>query len=116
VNSHAYTDLTERDEYPMVAASPYGQWITVWFSTYNLGGTIGAERDILYATSCVPVTYGDHDCDGDVDLANFWSFQQCFTMTGPVAGGCEDFDFDGDDNVDLDDYAVFAGSLDGPAE
>jgi hypothetical protein len=116
VNSHAYTDLTERDEYPMVAASPYGQWITVWFSTYNLGGTIGAERDILYATSCVPVTYGDHDCDGDVDLANFWSFQQCFTMTGPVAGGCEDFDFDADDNVDLDDYAVFEGSLGGPVE
>lgn len=114
VNAHAYTDLTDRDEDPMVAATPHGQWITVWFSTHNLGGTIGTERDILYVTSCVPVTDGDHECDGDVDLYDFRAFQECFTATGPVDPGCDVFDFDDDDNVDLDDYAVFRAAFGGP--
>ncbi|MCP4594003.1 MAG: exo-alpha-sialidase [bacterium] len=116
VNTHAYIDLSWRDEDPVVVASPHGQWLTVWFSTYNLGGTIGNERDILYATSCVPVIDGDQDCDGDVDLYDFFVFQDCFTTTGPVASQCGNLDFDDDDNVDLDDYAVFQGSLNGPGE
>jgi hypothetical protein len=52
---------------------------------------------------------GDYECDDDVDLADFTSWEAC--MTGPDAGpydpGCEAFDFEYDDDVDLDDYAQF---------
>jgi hypothetical protein len=116
VNSHAYIDGAARDEDPMVVATPHGRWITTWFSTYNLGGTIGSERDILYSTACVPTTFGDHDCNGDVDLYDFSAFQGCFGETGPLAQDCSVFDSDGDDNVDLDDFTLFAAELNGPGD
>ncbi|HUU83895.1 MAG TPA: sialidase family protein [Phycisphaerae bacterium] len=117
LNSHAYVDLVARDEKPMIAATPQGRWMTIWFSTYDIPGSgIGSERDIFYATSCVPTTAGDHECDGDTDLFDFRAFQACFTVTGPVSSDCLAFDFDGDDNVDGDDYVEFEGAFGGPVE
>ncbi|MDO8629892.1 MAG: right-handed parallel beta-helix repeat-containing protein, partial [Phycisphaerales bacterium] len=78
---------------------------------------------------------GDYDCDQVVDLADFSSWQVCMigphdvrelalaALTAPavqsaidnrqLAIGCEPFDFDGDGDVDLRDFAgfqrVFAG-------
>jgi predicted outer membrane repeat protein len=50
---------------------------------------------------------GDSTCDGAIDLADYASWPSC--MTGPNAPGyppgCESFDFDGDEDVDLDDFA-----------
>lgn len=114
VNDHAYLDVSDRDQKPTVAGTPHGRWVSVWFSTHNLGGTIGTERDILYATSCVPTRDGDHDCDGDGDLVDFQAFQSCFAPSGPVIAACELFDFDADDDVDLNDFLQFEGSIDGP--
>jgi hypothetical protein len=34
--------------------------------------------------------------------------------SGPNTGGCEPFDFNGDDDVDAGDYASFVGVFDGP--
>ena len=52
---------------------------------------------------------GDYDCDQIVDLFDFSAWSSC--MTGPstadtvVPQGCEAFDFDGDDDIDLLDFA-----------
>jgi hypothetical protein len=49
------------------------------------------------------------------DLAHFAGFQNC---VGPGGGGvfpgCEVFNFDGDDDVDLADFGQFLGTLTGP--
>ena len=53
--------------------------------------------------------FADADQDGDVDFADWWFFQRCFT--GPNAEGlgigCEVFDFDLDLDVDLFDFRSF---------
>jgi hypothetical protein len=56
---------------------------------------------------------GDYDYDGDVDLLDFASFQQCFTGTGngPLHAACEQGDFDGDRDVDDADTAAFVAAL-----
>ncbi|MCP4594001.1 MAG: exo-alpha-sialidase [bacterium] len=91
-----------------------GFWMTAWYSVYNLNGTIGGDRDILFSTACLPLLNGDHDCDGDVDLVDFASFQACFTTTGPIESGCGLFDLDSDDNVDLGDFIELVSALTGP--
>ena len=58
---------------------------------------------------------GDADGDGDIDLDDFALFPPCMTgpEAGPVAGGCNVFDFDTDDDVDLDDFAGFQQAFTG---
>jgi hypothetical protein len=60
---------------------------------------------------------GDFDLDGDVDLADFAGFAQCFAGAGPPPSeSCPpgvDADFDDDGDVDLADYARFAQSFTG---
>lgn len=52
---------------------------------------------------------GDYDCDRDVNLLDFASWEAC--VTGPALpgydAGCEAFDFDGDVDVDLADFSAF---------
>lgn len=54
----------------------------------------------------VEYTYapGDTDGDGDVDLADAAAFQRCFGKTG-LSAPCPSLDANGDDTIDLDDYA-----------
>ena len=47
---------------------------------------------------------GDHDLDGDFDLADFGAFQRCF---GESSAACAVFDLDGDCTVTLDDLQRF---------
>lgn len=57
---------------------------------------------------------GDFDDDGDVDLTDFLTFENCFAGPGTSPpGGCDaaDLDFDGD--VDLSDFAVFQRAFTG---
>ena len=51
---------------------------------------------------------GDHDCDGNVDLVDYAEFPACLLGPGRgLASGCNVFDFDGDVDVDLADFAGF---------
>jgi predicted outer membrane repeat protein len=59
---------------------------------------------------------GDHDCSRSVQLDDFAVWRMC--MFGPYPGfypaGCEVFDFDLDDDVDLTDIAGFQNVFGGP--
>ena len=59
---------------------------------------------------------GDADHDGDHDLLDFASFQNCFAgeSAGPLAGPCVLFDFDLDEDVDLADFGTFLACFNGP--
>lgn len=58
----------------------------------------------------------DRDSDGDVDLADFFDFQVCFTGPGvPPSPDCECHDGDSDGDVDLQDFFNFQTSFTGPA-
>ncbi|MCH8244029.1 MAG: hypothetical protein IH897_15685 [Planctomycetes bacterium] len=53
---------------------------------------------------------GDADGDGDIDLADLLTLQECFSgpaggPLGPVCARC--YDFDGDGDADLADFIVF---------
>jgi hypothetical protein len=102
------------DRDPEIAHAGDGRYYAIWGSTYDLGGLIGSEYDLIWSRGCLPTLSGDHECDGDVDLDDFAAFQVCFTLTGPVPDDCNVFDFEGDNDVDLDDFAVFSAALAGP--
>ncbi|MBN1514921.1 MAG: agmatine deiminase family protein, partial [Phycisphaerae bacterium] len=59
---------------------------------------------------------GDCDSDGNVDLADFAAFQQCFS--GPdaewIPAACAPVDLDADADVDHEDVALFTALLTGP--
>jgi hypothetical protein len=49
LNTNAASD-SEWDNDPQVTTDGAGNWVAVWLSTDDLGGTIGTDRDILFAT------------------------------------------------------------------
>jgi hypothetical protein len=57
-----------------------------------------------------PPAPGDFDGDGDVDMDDYISWDNC--ATGPVitqlAEGCAVFDFDQDSDIDLLDFQSFS--------
>jgi len=63
------------------------------------------------------LSIGDFDGDGDVDLADFVTFQLCFGGSGnPPATTCPpgvDADLDGDGDVDLADFLIFQQNFTG---
>ena len=65
--------------------------------------------EYLCGNLCSCVSFGDFEDDGDVDLADFARFQNCFTgtLSGPVADGCPCAHFDEDGAVGLADYQAF---------
>ena len=83
------------------------------FLSYALDGSDG-DKEVTpgWANSGV----GDFDGDGDVDLEDFWAFQECFTGAdnGPPATGCEGGDIDADDDCDYSDLDLFDVLLTGP--
>jgi hypothetical protein len=49
-----------------------------------------------------------------VDLVDFATFAACYYGPAQPAGaGCEEADLDGDNDVDLDDFATFANHYTG---
>ncbi|HKQ49008.1 MAG TPA: sialidase family protein [Phycisphaerae bacterium] len=50
LNSYAVGDASD-DEPPEIATDGLGLWIAVWASNEDLGGTIGTDRDLLFARS-----------------------------------------------------------------
>ena len=54
------------------------------------------------------------DGDGDVDLADFLLFAECFTgPDGATSPACTTADLDGDGDVDLADAIIFQASFTG---
>lgn len=67
-------------------------------------GAILAPPDKLMAFAGT----GDFEPDGDVDLADFAEFENCFTGPGgTLSPGCEPGDFDGDNDIDCEDWSQF---------
>jgi hypothetical protein len=62
LNSNAAND-SWGDYVSQVTTEGGGNWVAVWYSNENVGGTIGTDYDILYA-ACSPV---DADCPGADD-------------------------------------------------
>jgi predicted outer membrane repeat protein len=62
-----------------------------------------------YPVTGQPLIMGDYNRDLVVDLADFAALQNCFTGEGPtdVTPCCRIFDFEPDNDVDLDDYDQF---------
>ena len=100
---------TDGEGFSLTVTDPRGnlaRWSTSagWRPSRLVGGSPGT-RDAAAA---------DFDFDGDVDLADFLRFGECFTPAGAAhAPGCAaaDFDFDGD--VDLADLLVFQARFSG---
>ena len=60
---------------------------------------------------------GDFDSDDDVDLDDYYFFQDCVTDPDTDAGpGCVWADFDSDSDVDLIDFGHFQANFTGPAD
>ncbi|MCH7721349.1 MAG: hypothetical protein IH988_10250 [Planctomycetes bacterium] len=71
---------------------------------------------IRYGTIPEPGS-GDFDSDDDVDLDDYYFFQDCVTGPNIDAGpGCVWADFDGDSDVDLIDFGHFQANFTGPAD
>jgi Neuraminidase (sialidase) len=50
LNANANTD-TENDENPRVTSDGKGNWVAVWYSNEDLGGTAGTDNDIFFSRS-----------------------------------------------------------------
>jgi len=70
LNTNAATD-SGLDWNPQVTTDGAANWVAVWRSGDSLGGTIGTDYDILYATQDGgPTLCGDVNCDGAVDAVD----------------------------------------------
>ncbi|MCP3918838.1 MAG: CRTAC1 family protein [bacterium] len=94
------------------AATVIDELIVTWPSGARrrvVGYPAGATWQLL-----PPSALGDADDDGTIDVGDFYDFIACVGLTfGP---GCERMDFDGDADVDRDDFAAFLREYDGPRE
>ena len=81
-----------------------------WTSNFDEGAVFD---NVVVSTLCVGP---DLDCDGDVDVSDFATFQVCFNGPGnpPPAGCTADADFDDDNDVDVNDFATFQVCFNGP--
>lgn len=71
---------------------------------------------VVLARGTLPATWPAGDLTGDdvVDLADLSSFSVCLLGVGVSPTGiCQCADLDEDDDVDLEDYAIFQNAFDG---
>ncbi|HNQ24184.1 MAG TPA: M14 family zinc carboxypeptidase [Phycisphaerae bacterium] len=80
-----------------------------------VSGTYGDWDESNATFTIVPAASadGDYDQDGDVDLADYAAFQNCFGQ--PAGGACgQAFNFAVDGTIDLEDFVDFVPELTGP--
>ena len=75
-------------------------------------GTIVNIFPFVQARRLCELSY-DFDDDGDVDMIDFMGWQNCYPWS-PLPPGCEVFDLNDNDRVDLDDLLPFLTFLEGP--
>ena len=97
----------------------YGQWTlnVADLEELDLDGTL--DEWALHVPPEEPCECGgDGDVNGDTftDMADFASFQGCFTGTNgvPPPPGCQVLNFDCDQDVDLEDFSAFLDAFSGP--
>ncbi len=115
LNGNAAMDLSAQDWSVELALGADNMLLAAWYSTDWLNGTIGFDRDILYARSSVFVC-GDQDTDGDLDLADFAGMQACWGQAASPGDACDVFDFDAGGQIGAEDFAAFAPRLTGPGD
>jgi len=110
LNSHADSDgMLDYDWEPQISTDGAGNWLGVWSSSYDLGGTVGTDSDILLTRfqllpgdcPCLP----DLDGDGSVGAGDL---AQLLGAWGPNPG--HPADFNGDGVIDAPDLAQLLGS------
>lgn len=88
----------------------------VTIGMFKPGGPASVDPGTLIPQA-ISTICGDADGDGDVDLADFGVFGQCFGGAfNPPAGTCPpgaNVDCDGDGDVDLGDFATFTQNFTG---
>jgi hypothetical protein len=74
------------------------------------------DSNTVYKVDLDTQTFGDLDADFDADLDDYGFFQQCmlFDVASDPEHACSRCDLDGNDIVDLADYALFAPFVVGP--
>jgi hypothetical protein len=67
------------------------------------------DEVLITSPDSCSLPHGDADGNCTIDLADYWSWPACMTgpENGPVGEGCEVFNFDSTDTIDLQDYAAF---------
>jgi RHS repeat-associated protein len=116
--AYTYDSIGNRQSYTMAypststtyQANPLNEYDRTWAPTEVFG------YDADGNTTEVGLAAGDFNHDGDVDLADFGHFQDCFAGPNnpPAHSGCGDADFDDDGDVDLTDFGFFQGCFYGP--
>jgi hypothetical protein len=76
LNSTAASDASSADLGPTVCSDGAGNWVAVWSSTYNLGGTIGTDFDLFVSRSS--------------DDAATWTSAAVLNSTAASDGGGDD--------------------------
>ena len=109
LNSNASSD-SGLDAFPQVTTDGAGNWVAVWQSQDSLGGTVGYDPDILFATfSSFLGDFGDAPAPYPTSLAEDGARH---APTGPRLGALRDLEDDGqpshyalgdDDNDQSDD-------------
>ncbi len=123
LNTNAASD-TGGDFFPQVTTDGAGNWVAVWVGEDSLGGTIGTDLDIFFATGAGPDTDGDglsdaaevnvHGTDPlDPDTDDDSVLDSLDNCPNTPNASQLDLDLDGDgDACDIDDGLILFIDLD----
>lgn len=112
LNSYGHAD-TGNDSYPVVTTNWQGNWVVVWRTEENIGGTAGTDRDIAVATSTDNgLTWSQPallNSNGTTDSGNDQIPQIVTDRAGNwIAVWWSDDDLDGDAGTDNDIFAALS--------
>jgi hypothetical protein len=113
VNSYAADPLdTNYDRDPEILYAGDGIWLTAWGSQFNMGGILGVDYDLMFATHCA-LCAGDLNGDQFRNVTDFARFANAYgSQEGdPNYNRCADLAPAGDPDgmINVTDFTVFAG-------